>query len=129
MTKIYCDGSHQHLCYVYEGQQPVVLDLKWSEASKITGNQAEYYALISALQDAARKGMEELEMLADSQLMVRQLTPTADGKYQYTTRNHRLQQLRGIVKSLEFEFTSVTYTWIPREQNLAGIELYRVEGK
>ncbi len=76
-----------------------------------TNNQAEYLALIEALKQARELGGKDLQIILDSQLVVRQL------KGEYRIRNHQLQQLAQKVKELEQNFTKVTFEHRPREEN------------
>lgn len=82
-----------------------------------TNNEAEYEALIAGLKLARRSGCRELEVRADSQLMVRQLTG------QYRVKNKRLIPLVLEVKKLASAFARVDYHHIPRAENSRADEL------
>ncbi len=75
---------------------------------KTTNNVAEYTAVIRAL-EAARKHGDELELVSDSELVLRQLT----GKYKL--KNDKLKPLFARVKELEKQFVSVKYRNVSRE--------------
>jgi len=77
----------------------------------MTNNQAEYHAVISALEEALKLGATELSLRSDSELVVKQLS----GKYQ--VKNPGLEVLYTRVKMLETKFKSVKYQYIPRERN------------
>lgn len=78
---------------------------------ELTNNQAEYGALILALEDAHDLGAKELLLQADSELMVRQL------KGEYKVRNEGLKPLfRKVVLTLS-KFKKYTLKHIPREKN------------
>lgn len=109
--KVYTDGSKRKTCFKFEGEPPVINDVP----TGTTTNEAEYMAVIFALKEAAHRGIKELEVLSDSQLMVRQL----NGQYQ--TYKKPLQDLRRLIMELVAEqFAHVSIMWIPREQNEAG---------
>jgi ribonuclease HI len=78
-----------------------------------TNNMAEYSAVWAALATLVRDGQagEHLVVHSDSKLIVNQLL----GVYQVS--NPTLKAFCEIVHRLEVEFLSVTYQWIPREQN------------
>ncbi|NTU70089.1 ribonuclease HI family protein [bacterium] len=75
-----------------------------------TNNQAEYEALIYALEKVSGKG-DVLECFLDSQLVVNQATGA------YKVKNAEIRELLFKVKTLEQDFNEVHYFHIPREQN------------
>lgn len=76
-----------------------------------TNNEAEYEAVIAALEEAVDLGADEIELRLDSELVARQL------KNIYKTKNHRMQALVLRVRNLETRFKNVSYQNIPREKN------------
>lgn len=76
-----------------------------------TNNQAEYMALIRALTKAAEAGAEEINVFADSELMVKQV------KGLYKIKNEGLKPLFDEVKSLIRKFKGVNVSYVPRERN------------
>ncbi len=82
-----------------------------------TNNVAEYRALILGLELARELGASEVELRADSELIVRQMTG------EYRVRNVRLQELHREAQALELAFRSVGYVHIRREQNRAADRL------
>lgn len=76
-----------------------------------TNNTAEYTALIKGLEKACKEGVQEIECILDSELVVKQM----QGKYRVKDAN--LQQLHKIVKQLAGKFKKVTYTAVRREKN------------
>ncbi|MEA2110286.1 MAG: ribonuclease HI family protein [Pseudomonadota bacterium] len=82
-----------------------------------TNNEAEYDALIAGLKLARRSGCQEVEVRADSQLMIRQLTG------QYRVKNKRLIPLVLEVKKLAAAFAKVTYHHVPRADNARADKL------
>ncbi len=92
-----------------------------SEAARYLGeatnNVAEYRALILGLELARELGASEVELRADSELVIRQMTG------EYRVRNVRLQELHRQAQALEQAFRSVGYVHIRREQNRAADRL------
>ena len=76
-----------------------------------TNNQAEYRAVIAALEKATRLGAKEVAINLDSQLVVRQI------KGEYRVKKAALKPLYQRVKQLQSRLESFTITHIPREQN------------
>ncbi len=76
-----------------------------------TNNQAEYRAIIAALEKAVRLGASRVELNSDSELVVRQI----NGKYQ--VKKASLKSLYKQVKRLQDLLQSFTITHIPRQQN------------
>lgn len=118
ITKIFCDGSTSKVCFVIEGQKPFLVDAL-EDGGKVTNNEGEYFALLLALQEAHKQGIKDVELISDSQLIIRQLTLNELGIPIYKTKEERLKNLRNLVWSTAKQFNSVTYTWQPRN-NPAG---------
>lgn len=78
---------------------------------RATNNQAEYRAIIVALEQATRLGTQQVELFSDSELVIRQI----NGRYR--VKNVALQPLYQQVKQLQSQFKSFTITHIPREEN------------
>ena len=76
-----------------------------------TNNQAEYAALIEGLMAAHELGAEELNILADSELLVKQMNG------QYKVKNPDLQERHAKARRLLESFRSVVIEHIPREKN------------
>jgi len=76
-----------------------------------TNNQAEYRAIIAALEEASRLGAEEVDIKSDSELVVKQI----NGKYRVKKATLRplYQKVVQLIGSLE----AFTITHIPRLQN------------
>jgi ribonuclease HI len=78
---------------------------------RATNNDAEYTGLIVGLQKALELGITKLTVKGDSNLVVNQV----QGKWKI---NHdRLRQLCGEAQTLYRQFSDISLTWIPREQN------------
>ena len=76
-----------------------------------TNNQAEYRAIIAALEEAIKLGAKQVYAKSDSELVVKQL----NGKYR--VKKASLKPLFQQVKQLQGLLESFTITHIPREQN------------
>ncbi len=77
----------------------------------MTNNEAEYTALLLGLSYAKIKGVQKIQCLLDSELVVKQLNG------EYKVRMAHLFELYTKVKNLENDFESVTYAHIPRAEN------------
>ena len=80
-----------------------------------TNNQAEYRALIKALQLARTYCSKKISCVSDSELLVRQLTGV------YEVRNEKLRPLFDEIKKLEKEFDEVSYNHQRREHKFIVI--------
>jgi ribonuclease HI len=76
-----------------------------------TNNQAEYRAIIAALEEATRLGAEEVDIKSDSELVVKQIS----GRYR--VKKATLRPLYQKVVQLIDSLAGFTITHIPREQN------------
>ena len=73
-----------------------------------TNNQAEYEALISALESASKLTDQEVTCCMDSELVVKQLN------VEYQVRNPKLKTLWVKVQELKQKFQRVTFNSVPR---------------
>ena len=78
---------------------------------RATNNQAEYRAIIAALEKAAGLGARQVDIRSDSELVVRQLNR------RYRVKKASLKPLYQQVNQLLSQFEDFTITHIPREQN------------
>ncbi len=78
---------------------------------RTTNNQAEYGALIAALERAVELGARTVDIRLDSELVVRQV------KGQYRVKNAALRPLYLRVGELLGRFEGFTIRHVPREQN------------
>lgn len=76
-----------------------------------TNNQAEYRAVIDALEHAHKLGADEIDVYMDSELLVRQLNG------QYRVKNAGLAPLYLQVHNLTTRFKKVRFTHVRREYN------------
>jgi len=82
-----------------------------------TNNQAEYEALIGALEVARDYGFDTVELRGDSELIVRQVTG------EYDTNDPELRERRVTVRELLRSFEDWSITHVPREINERADEL------
>lgn len=82
-----------------------------------TNNQAEYEGLLLGIERALALGGRELDVLADSELLVRQL------KGEYRVRNEGLKPLWKRARELLARFERVRIAHVPREQNVEADEM------
>ena len=59
--------------YVLEAEDGTVLDARGATIGVATNNVAEYRALIAGLEKALELGIDELEVVSDSELLVKQM--------------------------------------------------------
>jgi ribonuclease HI len=78
---------------------------------RATNNQAEYRAIIAALEKAIGLGADQVDIRSDSELAVNQI----NGRYRL--KNPALKSLYQQVKQLQSHFKGFTITHIPRQQN------------
>jgi ribonuclease HI len=76
-----------------------------------TNNQAEYKALLAAIEKAKKLGAEELEFYLDSELVVKQLNR------EYRVKDKNLAPLFVKIYNATMSFKKVTFKHIPREMN------------
>jgi len=76
-----------------------------------TNNQAEYQAVIFALEESKKLGLRELEFALDAELVVRQL------RHEYKVKDVNLASLFVKVWNLSHGFKKISYRHVPREQN------------
>ena len=84
---------------------------------KQTNNVAEYQGLILGLEHARQLGFREVEVRADSQLLIRQL------KGEYAVRHAGLKPLHAEALRLLRSFDRYELTHVPREENAMADEM------
>jgi ribonuclease HI len=82
-----------------------------------TNNQAEYTALVRALEKAAQLHAQRLVIHSDSELLVKQM------KGEYRVKNEDLRSLYDDAKELEEKFEHVTFHHVPRSENRRADQL------
>ncbi|MEF8853844.1 MAG: ribonuclease HI [Haloarculaceae archaeon] len=84
---------------------------------RATNNQAEYEALVRALQVARDYGFDEVDVRGDSELIVRQV------RGEYDAKDPQLREYRVTVRELLAEFDEWSLEHVPREINDRADEL------
>ncbi|MDP3995297.1 MAG: ribonuclease HI family protein [bacterium] len=84
---------------------------------KATNNQAEYQALIRALEEAKKLGAADISVLMDSELIIKQI------KGEYKVRDKGLQPLFVKAWNLLQGFSSFSVRHVPRAKNKRADEL------
>jgi ribonuclease HI len=97
--------------YVLEAEDGTVLDARGETIGVATNNVAEYRALIAGLQKAVELGIDELEVVSDSELLVKQM------QGEYRVKNEALRELNDEANFLERKLGRVRYTAVRREHN------------
>ena len=97
--------------YVLEALDGTVLDARGEAIGVATNNVAEYRALLAGLAAAAERGVEEIEVVSDSELLVKQM------RGEYKVKNETLRGLVAEAHALASRFGRVTYTAVRREHN------------
>jgi probable phosphoglycerate mutase len=97
--------------YVLEAENGTVLDARGETIGVATNNVAEYSGLIAGLRKAVELGVEELEVVSDSELIVRQMTG------EYKVKNEALQALKEEAEDLADRVRKVKFTSVRREHN------------
>ncbi len=88
-----------------------MLDARGKAIGVATNNVAEYRALVEGLRRAVEAGVTELEVVSDSELVVRQM------RGEYRVKNRTLQELFLEASRLAREIAKVNYRAVPREHN------------
>ena len=97
--------------YVLEAEDGTVLDARGQAIGVATNNVAEYRALVEGLRRAAETGIDELEVVSDSELLVKQM------RGEYRVKNAALKELNAEAEALASRILRVTYTAVRREHN------------
>ena len=78
---------------------------------RATNNVAEYRGLVAGMAKAAELGVRELEVVSDSELLVKQM------RGEYRVKNEALKELWEDASDLERKFAKVRYTAVRRAHN------------
>ena len=97
--------------YVLEADDGTVLDARGQAIGVATNNVAEYRALVEGLRRAVEAGIDELEVVSDSELLVKQM------QGEYRVKNEALRELNDEANSLERKLGRVRYKAVRREHN------------
>ncbi len=97
--------------YVLEAEDGTVLAAHGEKIGIATNNVAEYRALLAGLEKALELGVDEVEVISDSELVVKQMTG------EYRVKNEALQELSARARQLARRVGTVTYRAVRREHN------------
>ena len=96
---------------VIKDEQGKVITTISQSIGRATNNQAEYWAIITAMEEAIKLGTTHIELKSDSELVVRQINGI------YRVKKLELKPLYQKVKHLQGLLQGFTVTYIPRWQN------------
>ena len=97
--------------YVLEAEDNTVLAAHGEAIGVATNNVAEYRALVEGLRKAVEVGVDELEVVSDSELLVHQM------RGEYKVKNEALKLLWVDAQELADKLRKVTFTAVRREHN------------
>ena len=103
--------------YVLEAEDGTVLAAHGERIGVATNNVAEYRALIAGLEKAVELAVPEVEVVSDSELLVKQMNG------EYRVKNAALQDLSIQASRLARELGKVSYTAVRREHNKLADQL------
>ncbi|MEJ7567766.1 MAG: reverse transcriptase-like protein [Gaiellaceae bacterium] len=103
--------------YVLEAEDGTVLAAHGESIGIATNNVAEYSALIAGLEQARELGLGEIEVVSDSELMVKQM------RGEYKVKNEALRELSLRAARLAGKVGKVRYTAVRREHNKLADQL------
>lgn len=116
-ARLYTDGGARGnpgpaaAAFVVETEDGSVLAMQGEAIGVATNNVAEYRALIAGLERAKELGVTELEVVSDSELMVKQM------RGEYRVKNDALRELSSSAGRLARAIGQVSYTAVRREHN------------
>jgi len=97
--------------YVLEAEDGTILDARGEAIGVATNNVAEYRALLAGLEKAVELGVGDVEVVSDSELLVKQM------RGEYKIKNEALRELADEAERLEDRLGRVTYVAVRREHN------------
>ncbi len=97
--------------YVLESEDGHVLAAHGETIGVATNNVAEYRGLIAGLERALEAGVDEVEVVSDSELLVKQM------RGEYKVKKETLRELVAEAHDLADRLDKVTYTAVRREHN------------
>jgi ribonuclease HI len=116
-AKLFTDGGSRGnpgpaaYAFVLEAEDGTVLDARGEPIGVATNNVAEYAALVAGLERAVDAGVDDLEVVSDSELLVKQM------RGEYRVKNRALQDLFLEASQLARKVGRVKYTAVRREHN------------
>lgn len=112
--KIYTDGASRGnpgdaaWAYIIFGESDDVVSQQAGYIGKSTNNQAEYFAVIRALQQAKQLKSPKLKLHSDSQLLIKQVNG------EWKVKNPELARLFDRVNKLTRNFNKICFLHLPR---------------
>jgi ribonuclease HI len=97
--------------YVLEAEDGTVLAAHGETIGTATNNVAEYRALVAGLEKALELHVDEVEVVSDSELLVKQM------RGEYKVKKPTLRELWEEATDLARQLRSVRYTAVRREHN------------
>jgi ribonuclease HI len=97
--------------FVIEGEGGTVLAARGEAIGIATNNQAEYQALVAGLEHALELGLSEVEVVSDSELLVKQM------RGEYKVKHPGLKPLWEEAQALVRRIGNVRFTAVRREHN------------
>jgi ribonuclease H / adenosylcobalamin/alpha-ribazole phosphatase len=97
--------------YVLEAEDGSVLAEHGEAIGTATNNVAEYRALVAGLEKALELGVDDLEVVSDSELLVKQM------RGEYKVKNAALRELSLEATRLARQLESIAYKAVRREHN------------
>jgi probable phosphoglycerate mutase len=97
--------------YVLEADDGTVLAAHGEAIGVATNNVAEYRALVEGLRKAVEVGVDELEVVSDSELLVHQM------RGEWKVKNEALKLLWIDAQELADKLRKITFTAVRREHN------------
>ena len=97
--------------YVLEADDGTLLAAHGERIGVATNNVAEYRALIAGLEKALELGLDEVGVVSDSELLVKQMTG------EYRVKNEALKKLNSEAEQIARRIGEVSYTAVRREHN------------
>lgn len=108
--KIYVDGHPEECAIVPETGKEIRIKVESD-----TNNVAEYKAVLYAIIWGNMKGIKDLEIVSDSQLVVNQMKEVKPWKVNYPHLEEWIELIKSVIKIGEL---NVKFTW--EKDNLAG---------
>ncbi len=123
VLEIYFDGGTRgnRVCVVKKQKKQNVINTK-ALRFKQTNNQLEYSALLLAVRSIPIYHYKNnVSIIGDSELVIKQM------KGQYTVKSKKLMDLyEQVVEEIKLRNIHLIFYWVPRDENLAGIELEKI---
>jgi ribonuclease H / adenosylcobalamin/alpha-ribazole phosphatase len=116
-VRLYTDGGARGnpgpaaYAFVLEAEDGTVLAAEGQAIGVATNNVAEYSALVAGLERAVELGLDDVEVVADSELLVKQM------RGEYRVKNDALRALSLEAAALARKLRRVEYRAVRREHN------------